>query len=100
EIKKQLEESGFSYNLVATEFKRTLDGLALINLSAYNEYAKKLGYEIEKLTNENDSIAIRLNKKEKSTEHLKFFEINHGELEIPLSVQKTVYIPELAMIDN
>ncbi|MEH7026863.1 ABC transporter permease [Bacillus wiedmannii] len=100
EIKKQLEESGFSYNLVATKFKRTLNGLALINLSAYNEYAKKLGYEIEKLTSENDSIAIRLNKNEKSAEDIKTFEIKHGELEAPLSVQKTIYIPELSLIEN
>ncbi|MDR2994994.1 MAG: ABC transporter permease, partial [Bacillus cereus] len=100
EIKKQLEVSGFSYNLVATEFKRTLNGLALINLSTYNEYAKTLGYEIEKLANENDSIDIRLNKNENSAEELKSFEIKHGELEVPLSVQKTIYIPEFAEIDK
>ncbi|MFE6138603.1 FtsX-like permease family protein [Bacillus sp. NPDC057893] len=100
EIKKQLKESGFSYKLVAIKFKRTLNGLALINLSTYNEYAKTLGYEIEKLTNENDSIGIRLNKNEKSAEELKTFEIKHGELEVPLSVQKTVYVPELAMIES
>lgn len=100
EIKKQLKESGFSYKLVATKFKRTLNGLALINLSTYNEYAKTLGYEIEKLANENDSIGIRLNKNEKSAEELKTFEIKHGELEVPLSVQKTIYIPEFAEIDK
>ncbi|PFB24202.1 FtsX-like permease family protein [Bacillus cereus] len=100
EIKKQLEVSGFSYNLVATEFKRTLNGLALINLSTYNEYAKQLGYDIEKLTNENDSIAIRLNKNEKSAEDIKTFEIIHGEIEVPLSVQKTIYIPELSLIEK
>ncbi|MED1003245.1 ABC transporter permease [Bacillus mobilis] len=100
EIKKQLKESGFSYKLVATKFKRTLNGLALINVSTYNEYAKTLGYEIEKLANENDSIGIRLNKNEKSAEELKTFEIKHGELEVPLSVQKTIYIPEFAEIDK
>ncbi|PEE31570.1 FtsX-like permease family protein [Bacillus toyonensis] len=100
EIKKQLKESGFSYKLVATKFKRAQNGWVLIDLSTYNEYAKKLGYEIEKLTNENESIAIRLKKNEKSTEDLKNFEIKHGELEVPLSVQKTIYIPEFAKIDN
>ncbi|EOO11942.1 FtsX-like permease family protein [Bacillus cereus] len=100
EIKKQLKESGFSYKLVATKFKRTLNGLALINISTYNEYAKTLGYEIEKLTNENDSIGIRLNKNEKSAEDQKTLELKHGELEVPLSVQKTIYIPEFAEIDN
>ncbi|MED0940511.1 ABC transporter permease [Bacillus mobilis] len=100
EIKKQLKESGFSYKPVATKFKRTLNGLALINVSTYNEYAKTLGYEIEKLANENDSIGIRLNKNEKSAEELKTFEIKHGELEVPLSVQKTIYIPEFAEIDK
>ncbi|EJV73758.1 FtsX-like permease family protein [Bacillus cereus] len=100
EIKKQLKESGFSYKFVATKFKRTQGGLTLINLSTYNEYAKKLGYEIEKLTNENESIAIVLNKNQKSAEDLKTFELKHGELEVPLSVQKTVYIPELATIDK
>ncbi|PEJ08522.1 FtsX-like permease family protein [Bacillus wiedmannii] len=100
EIKKQLEASGFSYNLVATEFKRTLNGLALINLSTYNEYAKQLGYDIEKLTNENDSIAIRLNKNENSAEDLMDFVIKHGDLEVSLSVKKSVYIPELAMVGS
>ncbi|HDR7915916.1 TPA: ABC transporter permease [Bacillus wiedmannii] len=100
EIKKQLKEYGFSYKLVATEFKRTLNGLALINLSTYNEYAKQLGYEIEKLTNENDSIAVRLNKNEKSAEDIKTFEIIHGQIEVPLSVQKTIYIPELSLIEK
>ncbi|HFJ9441341.1 MULTISPECIES: ABC transporter permease [Bacillus] len=100
EIKKQLNEYGFSYELVATEFKRTLNGLALINVSTYNEYAKQLGYEIEKLTNENDSIAIRQNKNEKSAEDIKTFEIIHGEIEVPLSVQKTIYIPELSLIEK
>ncbi|WP_377867454.1 FtsX-like permease family protein [Bacillus sp. R86525] len=100
EIKKQLKEYGFSYKLVATEFKRTLNGLALINLSTYNQYAKQLGYEIAKLTNENDSIAIRLNKNEKSAEDIKTFEIIHGQIEVQLSVQKTIYIPELSLIEK
>ncbi|PDY42735.1 ABC transporter permease [Bacillus wiedmannii] len=100
EIKKQLKESGFSYDLVATKFKRSLNGLSLISLSAYNEYAKNLGYKIEKLTNENDSIAIRLNKNEKSAEDLKDFVIKHGNLEVLLSVKKSIYIPELAMVES
>ncbi|WP_259417864.1 FtsX-like permease family protein [Bacillus toyonensis] len=100
EIKKQLKESGFSYKLVATKFKRAQNGPVLINLSTYNEYAKTLGYEIEKLANENDSIDIRLNKNENSAEELKSFEIKHGELEVPLTVQKTIYIPEFAEIDK
>lgn len=86
--KKQLKESGFSYKLVATKFKVTQNGLVLINLSTYNEYAKKLGYEIEKLTNENESIAILPKKNHKSAEDQKTFELKHGELEVPLSVQK------------
>lgn len=71
-------------------------GSVLISLSTYNEYAQKLGYEIEKLTNKNESIVIRLEKNHKSAEDLKPFELRHGELEVPLSVQKTVYIPELS----
>ncbi|MGG0650226.1 ABC transporter permease [Bacillus mycoides] len=97
EIKKQLEESGFSYKLVATEFKMAQNEV-LINLSTYNEYAKKLGYEIEKLTNENESIAILPKKNHTSAEDRKTFELKHGELEVPLSVQKTIYIPEFAKI--
>ncbi|MED3541224.1 ABC transporter permease [Bacillus toyonensis] len=100
EIKKQLEASGFSYNLVATKFKRALNGWPLISLSAYNEYANNLGYEIEKLTNENESIAIRLNKNVNSAEDLTDFVIKHGDLEVPLSVKKSVYIPELAMVES
>ncbi|AFU17577.1 ABC transporter permease protein (plasmid) [Bacillus thuringiensis MC28] len=100
EIKKQLKESGFSYKLVATKFKRAQNGPVLINLSTYNEYAKKLGYEIEKLTNETESIAILPKKNHTSAEDQKTLEIKHGELEVPLSVQKTIYIPEFADIDN
>ncbi|PHB58701.1 FtsX-like permease family protein [Bacillus toyonensis] len=100
EIKKQLKESGFSYKLVATKFKRAQNGPVLINLSTYNEYAKKLGYEIEKLTNENESIAILRKKNHTSAEDRKTFELKHGELEVPLSVQKTIYIPEFAKIEQ
>ncbi|MEK4100051.1 putative ABC transport system permease protein [Bacillus sp. RC55] len=100
EIKKQLKESGFSYKLVATKFKRSQNGPVLINLSTYNEYAKKLGYEIEKLTNETESIAILPKKNPTSAEDQKTLELKHGELEVPLSVQKTIYIPEFTEIDN
>ncbi|PEQ28900.1 FtsX-like permease family protein [Bacillus thuringiensis] len=100
EIKKQLKESGFSYKLVATKFKRAQNGPVLINLSTYNEYAKKLGYEIEKLTNETESIAILPKKNPTSAEDQKTLELKHGELEVPFSVQKTIYIPEFAEIDN
>ncbi|PGL55500.1 FtsX-like permease family protein [Bacillus cereus] len=100
EIKKQLKESGFSYKLVATKFKRAQNGPVLINLSTYNEYAKKLGYEIEKLTNETESIAILPKKNPTSAEDQKTLELKHGELEVPLSVQKTIYIPEFAEIDK
>lgn len=86
EIKKQLKESGFSYKLVATKFKRAQNGPVLINLSTYNEYAKKLGYEIEKLTNETESIAILPKKNPISAEDQKTLELKHGELEVPLSV--------------
>ncbi|PEF08854.1 ABC transporter permease [Bacillus thuringiensis] len=100
EIKKHLKESGFSYKLVETKFKRSQNGPVLINLSTYNEYAKKLGYEIEKLTNETESIAILPKKNPTSAEDQKTLELKHGELEVPLSVQKTIYIPEFAEIDN
>ncbi|MED3526300.1 ABC transporter permease [Bacillus thuringiensis] len=100
EIKKQLKESGFSYKVVATKFKRSQNGSVLINLSTYNEYAKKLGYEIEKLTNETESIAILPKKNPTSAEDQKTLELKHGELEVPLSVQKTIYIPEFTEIDN
>ncbi len=70
----------------------------LINISTYNEYAKKLGYEIEKLTNENESIAILPKKNQTSAEDRKTFELK--EVEVPISVQKTIYIPEFAEIDN
>ncbi|MED3540683.1 ABC transporter permease [Bacillus toyonensis] len=95
EIKKQLNESGFSYKLVATEFKRAQNGPVLINLSTYNEYAKKLGYEIEKLTNENESIRIISKKNQNTAENLNPFELKHDELEVSLSVQKAILIPEL-----
>ncbi|WP_439876637.1 FtsX-like permease family protein (plasmid) [Bacillus mycoides] len=94
EIKKQLKESGFSYKLVATEFKR-INGVPFINLSTYNEYAKTLGYEIEKLTNENESIRIISKKNQNTAENLNPFEIKFDELEVSLSVQKAILIPQL-----
>ncbi|MED0993303.1 ABC transporter permease [Bacillus nitratireducens] len=94
EIKKQLKESGFSYKLVATEFKR-INGVPFINLSTYNEYAKKLGHEIEKLTNENESIRIISKKNQNTAENLNPFELKNRELEVSLSVQKAILIPEL-----
>ncbi|MGW6151462.1 FtsX-like permease family protein [Bacillus mycoides] len=94
EIKKQLKESGFSYKLVATEFKR-INGVPFINLSTYNEYAKTLGYEIEKLTNGNESIRIISKKNQNTAENLNPFEIKYDELEVSLSVQKAILIPEL-----
>ena len=95
EIKKQLKESGFSYKLATAKFKITQNDIRLINLSTYNEYAKTLGYEIEKLTNENESIVILPMKKHKSVEDLKPFVLRHGELEVPVTVQKTLTVPEL-----
>lgn len=95
EIKKQLEESGFSYKLATAKFKITQNDIRLINLSTYNEYAKTLGYEIEKLTNENESIVILPMKKHKSVEDLKPYVLRHGELEVPVTVQKTLTVPEL-----
>ncbi|MFE6014994.1 FtsX-like permease family protein, partial [Bacillus thuringiensis] len=95
EIKKQLKESGLSYKLVATEFKR-INGVPFINLSTYNEYAKTLGYKIEKLTNENESIRIISKKNQNTVVYLKPFELKYSELEESLFVQKAILIPELA----
>ncbi|PES02252.1 ABC transporter permease [Bacillus cereus] len=95
EIKKQLKESGLSYKLVATEFKR-MNGVPFINLSTYNEYAKTLGYKIEKLTNENESIRIISKKNQNTVVNLKPFELKYSELEESLFVQKAILIPELA----
>jgi len=95
EIKKQLKESGLSYKLVATEFKR-INGVPFINLSTYNEYAKTLGYKIEKLTNENESIRIISKKNQNTVVNLKPFELKYSELEESLFVQKAILIPELA----
>ncbi|MEH7895868.1 ABC transporter permease [Bacillus thuringiensis] len=97
EIKKQLKESGLSYKLVATEFKR-INGVPFINLSTYNEYAKTLGYKIEKLTNENESIRIISKKNQNTVVNLKPFELKYSELEESLFVQKAILIPELANI--
>ncbi|MDR4138638.1 ABC transporter permease [Bacillus thuringiensis] len=95
EIKKQLKESGLSYKLVATEFKR-INGVPFINLSTYNEYAKTLGYKIEKLTNENESIRIISKKTQNTVVNLKPFELKYSEREESLFVQKAILIPELA----
>ncbi|MED2915217.1 ABC transporter permease [Bacillus thuringiensis] len=95
EIKKQLKESGLSYKLVSTEFKR-INGVPFINLSTYNEYAKTLGYKIEKLTNENESIRIISKKNQNTVVNLKPFELKYSELEESFFVQKAILIPELA----
>ncbi|HDR7949131.1 TPA: ABC transporter permease, partial [Bacillus toyonensis] len=58
EIKKQLTDAGFSYQLGTVTPKRSEKGLTLIKLSEYNSLAKALGYQIETLQDEEETIIV------------------------------------------
>ncbi|MCM3222925.1 ABC transporter permease [Bacillus cereus] len=99
EIKKQLEKAHFQYILVSPKFITTENGRTLIRLTDYNEYVQKLGYPVESLKNNKESLIIASKKakkgKNEEIEKQKNMQITQGNLHINLPIQKNVEIEEL-----
>ncbi|MEB8805793.1 hypothetical protein P4G82_29090 [Bacillus cereus] len=99
EIKKQLEKAHFQYILVSPKFITTENGRTLIRLTDYNEYVQKLGYPVESLKNDKESLIITFKKAKKGSneeiEKQKNRQITQGNLHINLPIQKNVEIEEL-----
>ena len=58
EIKKQLTDVGFSYQMGAVTKKHSENGFAMLKLSEYNSLAKALGHQTEILQNEDETIVV------------------------------------------
>ncbi|MCD2334462.1 FtsX-like permease family protein [Bacillus cereus] len=58
EIKKQLTDAGFSYQMGAVTKKNSENGFAMLKLSEYNSLAKALGHQIETFRNEDETILV------------------------------------------
>jgi len=58
EIKKQLTDAGFSYQMGAVTPKYSGEGLSIIKLSEYNSLAKALGHQTETFQNEDETILV------------------------------------------
>ncbi|MCQ6335089.1 MULTISPECIES: FtsX-like permease family protein [Bacillus] len=58
EIKRQLTDAGFSYQMGTVTPKHSEKGLSIIRLSEYNSLAKALGHQTEILQNEDETILV------------------------------------------
>lgn len=58
EIKKQLTDAGFSYQMGAVTKKHSENGFAMLKLSDYNSLAKALGHQTEIFQNEDETILV------------------------------------------
>ncbi|MGH1287819.1 FtsX-like permease family protein [Bacillus toyonensis] len=58
EIKKQLTDAGFSYQIGTVTPKSSEKGLSIIKLSEYNSLAKALGHQTETFKNEDETILV------------------------------------------
>ncbi|PHC35456.1 ABC transporter permease [Bacillus toyonensis] len=58
EIKRQLADAGYSYQMGTITPKLSKNGLTMIKLSEYNSLAKALGYQTETLQNEYETILV------------------------------------------
>lgn len=58
EIKKQLTDAGFSYQMGAVTKKHSENGFAMLKLSEYNSLAKALGHQTETFQNEDETILV------------------------------------------
>ncbi|MRC19807.1 FtsX-like permease family protein [Bacillus thuringiensis] len=58
EIKKQLTDAGFSYQMGAVTKKHSENGFAILKLSEYNSLAKALRHQAEILQNEDETIVV------------------------------------------
>ncbi|MGQ0516294.1 ABC transporter permease, partial [Bacillus sp. D-CC] len=60
QIEKQLHDAGFSYKLVTSTGFNTGGGATIMSLTDYNATAKTLGYPVETLKRETDSLILPL----------------------------------------
>ncbi|WP_410993494.1 FtsX-like permease family protein [Bacillus cereus] len=110
EIKKQLTDAGFSYQMGTVTPKRSEKGLTLIRLSEYNSLAKALGYQTETLQNESEIIlvpatSLEMEKYRKGTGFLSQIDIAQGfsltvKKAIPYSVDPDKYGINLVVSDT
>ncbi|MCM3200604.1 FtsX-like permease family protein [Bacillus cereus] len=95
EIKKQLNDSKFSYQAGAINPKFTSNNFFLIKLSEYNQFANLFGRENEKLDNDKEVIIVptSVSQKEKYVRGQGIppvLDIIQGNLEMTLKVKKAI----------
>ncbi|PFK71825.1 ABC transporter permease [Bacillus cereus] len=95
EIKKQLNDSKFSYQVGAINPKFTSNNFFLIKLSEYNQFANLFGRENEKLDNDKEVIIVptSVSQKEKYVRGQGIppvLDIIQGNLEMTLKVKKAI----------
>ncbi|MGE7627749.1 FtsX-like permease family protein [Bacillus cereus] len=95
EIKKQLNDSKFSYQVGAINPKFTGNNFFLIKLSEYNQFANLFGRENEKLDNDKEVIIVptSVSQKEKYVRGQGIppvLDIIQGNLEMTLKVKKAI----------
>ncbi|NWK71704.1 ABC transporter permease [Bacillus paramycoides] len=100
EIKKQLNDSKFSYQVGVINPKITSNNYILIKLSEYNQFANLFGRENEKLDNDQEIIIVptSVSQKEKYVRGQGIppaLDIIQGNLEMSLKVKKA--IPHLTL---
>ncbi|MED2793011.1 ABC transporter permease [Bacillus wiedmannii] len=94
QIEKQLHDAGFSYNLVTSTGFNTEGGATIMSLTDYNATAKILGYPVETLKKETDSLILPSKKylRTASQEELKkvssSLKIEQGNMHFNLSRNK------------
>lgn len=95
EIKKQLDDSKFSYQVGVINPKFTRNNYTLIKLSEYNQFAKLYGRETEELNNDQEILLVptSVSQKEKyarGQEIPSVLDIVQGDLEMSLKVKKAI----------
>ncbi|MCI4056638.1 ABC transporter permease [Bacillus cereus] len=94
QIEKQLHDAGFSYKLVTSTGFNTEGGATIMSLTDYNATAKTLGYPVETLKKETDSLILPSKKylRTASQEELKkvssSLKIKQGNMHFNLSRNK------------
>ncbi|MHA4327766.1 FtsX-like permease family protein [Bacillus cereus] len=95
EIKRQLSDAGLSYQLGTITPKSSKNNIRLIKLSEYNSLVKALGYQVETLQNENETILIptsatAMDKYQKGIGIPSQINILQGDEDISFRVKKAV----------
>ncbi|EOO25723.1 hypothetical protein IIU_06091 [Bacillus cereus VD133] len=104
QIEKQLEAAHFSYTLISPI--KIKDDVDIIKLTDYNKCIKALGYPIETLKNERDSLIIpskEILKKESKDELEKKFkkiELNNDNIQLSLFATKILTDNEFSPLDG